>query len=157
MSNSWQNRGLLVVIAFILIAGAPSLGHSQNDTGIHLTPNGQLTSGARQFRTYCAQCHGLDAKGDGPVAPSLKKPPANLTVLSKNNGGVFPYKHVFNTITGADVVASHGTREMPIWGLILASPNTTAGMGLGGNTKSQTQVDARIKMIVAYIQSIQEQ
>jgi mono/diheme cytochrome c family protein len=140
-----------------LLAGAPSIAESQNETGIELTPQGQVTSGARQFRTYCAQCHGTNAKGDGPVAASLKKKPADLTVLSKNNHGVFPYEHVFNTITGTDVVASHGTREMPIWSQVFALPSSTQGsLGSGGNVRSHKQVDARIKMIVGYIQSIQE-
>jgi mono/diheme cytochrome c family protein len=157
MPKRWQTNRLLVLIACVLLAGAPSIAESQNETGIELTPQGQVTSGARQFRTYCAQCHGMNAKGDGPVAPSLKKKPADLTVLSKNNHGVFPYEHVFNTITGTDVVASHGTREMPIWSQVFALPSSTQGsMGGGGNVRSHKQVDARIKMIVGYIQSIQE-
>jgi mono/diheme cytochrome c family protein len=154
--NNWQ-KGIVLFLALVLVAGAGSVAESQDQTGIELTPSGQLTSGARQFRTYCAQCHGVDGKGDGPVAASLKKKPADLTVLSKNNGGVFPYNHVFNTITGTDVVASHGTREMPIWSQVFALPSSTQGaLGAGGNVRSHKQVDARIKMIVAYIQSIQE-
>jgi mono/diheme cytochrome c family protein len=155
--NNWQKRGLFFVFVCVLIAAAPAFAEAQNETGIELTPQGQVTSGARQFRTYCAQCHGLDGKGDGPVAPSLKKQPADLTVLSKNNHGVFPYEHVFNTITGKDVVASHGTREMPIWSQVFALPSSTqSALGAGGNVRSHKQVDARIKMMVAYIQSIQE-
>ncbi len=43
--------------------------------------------------------------------------PADLTVLAKNNNGVFPYDKVYQMIDGRNsTIASHGTREMPIWG-----------------------------------------
>ena len=50
-------------------------------------PPARLRVGFRffRFRRYCAQCHGLDATGDGPVASALKKKPANLTTLAKNH------------------------------------------------------------------------
>jgi cytochrome c553 len=31
-----------------------------------------LTSGSELFRMYCASCHGVDGRGDGPVAEALK-------------------------------------------------------------------------------------
>jgi mono/diheme cytochrome c family protein len=34
--------------------------------------------GERLFRINCAHCHGSSAEGDGPVAPFLEAPPANL-------------------------------------------------------------------------------
>lgn len=34
--------------------------------------------GERLFRINCAHCHGSTAEGDGPVAPYLPAPPANL-------------------------------------------------------------------------------
>jgi mono/diheme cytochrome c family protein len=34
--------------------------------------------GAVLFRINCVHCHGLQGDGDGPVAPYLKEPPANL-------------------------------------------------------------------------------
>ncbi len=151
-----QQKGIVIIFAFVLVVGARTIAEAQSGTGLHLTPQGQLTSGGREFRTYCAQCHGRDAKGDGPVAPSLKTKPPDLTVLSKTHGGVFPYQYVFNSIAGTDVASTHGTREMPVWGRIFALPSSTQGaMGAGGNAKTQEQVNARIKLIVDYIQSIQ--
>lgn len=38
----------------------------------------QRNSGERLFRINCAHCHGSTAEGDGPVAPYLSAPPANL-------------------------------------------------------------------------------
>jgi hypothetical protein len=43
-------------------------------------------------------------------------PPSDLTVLSKNNGGIFPFNSVYEIIDGRKAVAAHGTREMPVWG-----------------------------------------
>jgi mono/diheme cytochrome c family protein len=67
------------------------------------------------FRAHCAACHGSGAKGDGPLASALKAKVPDLTLLAKNNGGQFPSARVRKTITGDDVLASHGSREMPIW------------------------------------------
>ena len=72
--------------------------------------------GEHEFRTSCAVCHGVDAKGDGPMASQLTPKPSNLTVLSKNNGGVFPYERVFRMIDGRGALAAHGSGQMPIWG-----------------------------------------
>lgn len=78
--------------------------------------------GQREFATNCATCHGLDAKGRGPVAGFLTKNPPDLTLLARLNGGVFPMDRVYRTIDGRDLpqgaqaAGPHGSREMPIWG-----------------------------------------
>jgi len=72
--------------------------------------------GDHEYRTSCAVCHGTAGKGDGPVGKSLTTPPTDLTMLSKSNGGEFPYERVFKMIDGRGAVAAHGTGQMPIWG-----------------------------------------
>ena len=57
-------------------------------------------SGAEMFKTWCASCHGTDAKGNGPAAAALKKMPANLTQLAKQSGGKFPTQRVREYIDG---------------------------------------------------------
>ncbi len=37
-----------------------------------------IQRGKALFMENCTACHGSDAKGDGPVAPNLTPPPANL-------------------------------------------------------------------------------
>jgi mono/diheme cytochrome c family protein len=118
---------------------------------MHAT-GGEVTSGKLMFRQYCSPCHGMDATGDGPVADTLKKKPANLTLLSKNNGGKYPYDHVYNMISGKEVVASHGTLEMPIWGVVFSQRNMPGAPG-----RTPEQVKTRITTIIAYIESIQAQ
>ena len=34
-----------------------------------------ITAGMAAFKKYCAFCHGVDAKGDGPLAPEGSNPP----------------------------------------------------------------------------------
>lgn len=72
--------------------------------------------GKAEFQSSCAGCHGPDGKGNGPISGQLKVPPADLTILAKNNNGAFPTSIVYETIYGSRIIAAHGTREMPIWG-----------------------------------------
>ena len=99
------------------------------------------SAGRRDFLTYCASCHGTDASGNGPVAPALRQPPADLTRISLGNSGVFPSVRVRRIIDGRDVVA-HGTPDMPVWGSVFR----------GG----QDAVRARIDALVAYVEAIQQ-
>lgn len=78
-------------------------------------------TGAGLYAAYCASCHGVDARGgaelaDGKVAP-------DLTVLSKNNRGVFPAEYVMSTIDGYAREKTHGV--MPIFGSLIDGPVET--------------------------------
>ena len=37
-----------------------------------------VTAGAQIYTTYCATCHGIEGKGDGPAGTALEPHPANL-------------------------------------------------------------------------------
>jgi len=80
------------------------------------------------YAEYCAVCHGKDGKGGGPAAAALKKEPADLTQLARKNGGKFDELRVLGVINGSDVVAAHGSRDMPIWGTVFASMTTNEGL-----------------------------
>jgi mono/diheme cytochrome c family protein len=47
-------------------------------------------SGAQMWKDYCAACHGASGAGNGPAADILKSPPADLSLLAKQNNGKFP-------------------------------------------------------------------
>jgi len=72
--------------------------------------------GQREYYANCAVCHGPSGKGDGPFAAQLKVRVPDLTVLSKNNNGVFPASRVYEVIDGRQHLMAHGARDMPIWG-----------------------------------------
>jgi mono/diheme cytochrome c family protein len=113
------------LLLFVLFAAIASLAYAQSQprikrvSPVYTSP----ASGSDMFREYCAACHGADGTGNGPAAPALKKQPANLTQLSAKNGGKFPASRVVSFIQGEDmnVVAAHGTRDMPMWGTIFRS------------------------------------
>lgn len=76
----------------------------------------RLDIGKREYLNRCAVCHGQSGKGDGGAIDILKTAPADLTTLSKKNGGVFPVDRVSAVIDGRQLVKGHGSRDMPIWG-----------------------------------------
>jgi len=76
--------------------------------------------GRKLYLQYCASCHGVDARGNGPVAPNLRKPPPDLTQIEKKEGK-FPGPRIRNVIAGeigTTEISVHGTREMPVWGKV---------------------------------------
>jgi mono/diheme cytochrome c family protein len=72
------------------------------------------------YDTYCAVCHGDDAKGRGPMARVLKTPPPDLTHIWMRQGGKFSVERVEKIISGETGVGAHGTSEMPLWGPIFS-------------------------------------
>jgi mono/diheme cytochrome c family protein len=44
-----------------------------------------VTAGAAAYKKYCAFCHGVDAKGNGPLAPKDSNPP-DLTDATWTHG-----------------------------------------------------------------------
>jgi len=144
-------------LAAVLVLGGAIVGFTSKAAlaeGPEMGPSGQLTSGAGDFREYCAQCHGPKGIGNGPVAGALKKKPANLTLLSKNNGGVFPEAEVREFISGTKMAEGHGTREMPIWGYAFMF-RQASHTGTGGSPLSQLEVDHKINRLVEYVKTLQ--
>jgi mono/diheme cytochrome c family protein len=73
-------------------------------------------TGAELFRTFCASCHGVDARGNGPVASRLKSKVPDLTRIAARNGGTFPKERVRKAIDGQTRPPTHGLPDMPVWG-----------------------------------------
>ena len=100
---------LIVIVGVFAYAGTQAF--AQKDAS-------QTERGKKLFINYCASCHGVDAKGRGPVASSLKKTPTDLTKLQK--GPKFPTSEVTKKSSGDSVAPVHGKRDMPVWGLIFS-------------------------------------
>jgi mono/diheme cytochrome c family protein len=115
----------------------------------------EIQKGELEFRLYCVQCHGVEGVGNGPVAPALRTRPANLRMLARNRGGVFPEQEVRDFIDGTKQLAAHGTRDMPIWGLAFQYRGGAVGDIQAPPPASEAEVDQRIDQLVAYIKSIQ--
>lgn len=105
-------------------------------------------SGKISYKTYCMNCHGVDGRGDGYLADSLKKKPTDLTVLAKKNDGAFPAERLWASIDGREAIKAHGTREMPVWGDAFLWPDTSP--------ERQAEAKRKIGELVEYVRSIQD-
>ena len=119
--------------------------------------------GKSEFQSSCASCHGADGKGNGPLREQLRVPPPDLTVLARNNNGVFPAAALYQTIDGSKAVPAHGNREMPIWGErfnpIISLPHSVdpSYWKLAGPDQSpEVVVRKRISAVVDYLGRIQQ-
>ena len=74
--------------------------------------------GKNEYDSSCAACHGQTGKGNGPLRPQLVNLVPDLTVLAKNNNGVFPFERVSMIIDGRQELKTHGPKEMPVWGRV---------------------------------------
>jgi mono/diheme cytochrome c family protein len=116
----------LLVTAMTAVFAAGMCYADQTTTKV-IIPVGKTTAsnGKQMYVSYCASCHGVDGKGEGPVAPALRTAPVDLTLLTKLNHGRFPDTHIVSTLElGADT-PSHGSAEMPVWGPILGKMNVS--------------------------------
>ena len=102
-----------------------------------------IAAGQETFHTYCAPCHGLDAKGTGPVVPVLRYKPSDLTQLSKRNGGKFPPAVIEDALQDNHLIPAHGSRDTPIWGDAFRNPD-------------RDEIKIKVRNLVLYIESVQE-
>ncbi|MGD0215032.1 MAG: c-type cytochrome [Terriglobales bacterium] len=102
--------------------------------------------GTSIFRNYCAACHGIDGRGNGPVAKALRRQVPDLTRLSMRNNGAFPGIHVRTIIMfgGDDLLSAHGSKEMPIWGSIFHEIEFDQDLG-----------NVRLDNVTKYLEAIQ--
>jgi mono/diheme cytochrome c family protein len=109
-----------------------------------------IAAGKTNFMNNCAACHGDDGRGAGAMAGELDKSPTNLTLLSKTNGGAFPFEEIYDTIDGREQVGAHGPRDMPVWGSEYKMGVPTV------SGSSEAVVRGKILELILYIESIQE-
>jgi mono/diheme cytochrome c family protein len=139
-----MRSAVLVGIAGVVLAAAMSTSAQGPRQGLPpLVPESLV--GSVSFDLYCASCHGRNGRGDGPTAAALKARPADLTVLARGNGGVFPRDRVLAFIEGSQRAASHGSPEMPVWGPTLRALDA-----------SDARVTVRLQNLVAFVASMQQ-
>jgi mono/diheme cytochrome c family protein len=141
-------KNVWIVLAIISAMATIASAQDQVTTGIKHTPIKQTSaaSGSEMYKTYCAVCHGIDGKGNGPAAGALKVPPSDLTTLVTRNGGKYPALEVSSIIRGEEVLPAHGSKEMPIRGNLFWSMS-------GGH---EAEVQQRIANLNKYIESLQK-
>lgn len=107
--------------------------------------------GQESFQKYCAACHGIEARGDGPMASILVQKPANLRTLAALNNGTFPITRVVMRIDGRDPLVAHGSM-MPIYGHIFDGTDTP----LKAETGQPIMTNQATVDLVTYLSTLQE-
>lgn len=134
---------LLGALLFVVFGGRAKAQTLPNQWQL---PPAYVPSGEVMFGQYCAACHGANAKGSGPAAPTLKSPPPDLTTLAKRHGGKFPSDYVSTVLLFGPGTTAHGSPSMPTWGPIFGILDK----------QNARAVQQRIKNLVDYLASIQE-
>jgi mono/diheme cytochrome c family protein len=136
------------VLALALAVSNPGYQKPEKNAPAKANPAPLIQSikGPDLYRAYCASCHGVDAKGGGPMTASLKVPPSDLTQIALRNGGMFPMMRVERYISGEELPPrGHGSSDMPVWGPIFSQVTTDVDLGR-----------VRIDNLARYLSSIQQ-
>ena len=120
-----------LLIAFVAFAGLSLVAASAQ---------ADAAAGKEVFvKTNCNSCHGMEGKGDGPVAAALDPKPRNYTV------GDFKFDANKDGKVGTDedltLVIKNGAQ--PYGGSAMMMPNPTLS-------------DADVKLIIVYIRSLKQ-
>ena len=129
--------GGAVVCVAVSVAGAELASHD-----VAAAAKGKII-----YERYCGSCHGSAGRGDGPLAPDLRVPPTDLTLLAAKNHGRFPIDAVARAIDGRQTTRGHGTPDMPVWGEIFPKTKGT----------DSPSVQSAVGRIAHYLWSIQKE
>jgi mono/diheme cytochrome c family protein len=139
-----QRYGLGVIVVWWTLLGM-ALAVEQRPS----IPDEAVRVGQQYFVRYCSACHGVEGRGDGPAAPVLQPPPADLTRIAQRREGHFPVDEIRAYIDGRTGVPAHGRREMPVWG-------ERFGEIVGSDSLGEAVVRSHLRFLVVYLQSIQQ-
>ena len=137
------SSGLRFALVWVSVA-LPLISASAKTLAIIEVPSGQ-----ELFREHCADCHGEDGTGNGPMAKILTVAPANLTEISKRANGEFPADRIGEIIRYGGNVTGHGPQVMPIWGLVFSKQG--GGGKIGGAYSRRAVIE-----LMHYLESIQK-
>lgn len=139
-------RSIVLLTAVVLSSVTFGLAQEKEKTA-QKAPIQNVTpaSGEQMFKSYCAACHGKDAKGAGPATADLKSTPPDLTTLAKRHDGKFPADYVSNVLRNGVKAPAHGSSDMPVWGPLFAAVSG----------RDEGLVNMRISNLVHYLESLQ--
>src|SRR5262245_4227849 len=96
---------------------------------------------AARYAQYCAACHGVGGKGDGPAAGALSPPPSDLTAADLG------LAELMKVIDGRRTVRAHGTAAMPVWGEVFEDRAQDP-------TRQHRQALRDVQAIAEYVQAL---
>ncbi|MFZ0632828.1 MAG: c-type cytochrome [Acidobacteriaceae bacterium] len=143
------NRIHVAFVAALLATAAFGIAQTTQIKEVPIKPT-SAASGKQMYNSYCATCHGVDGRGNGPAASAMKTSPTDLTNLAKTNGGMFPDAHIATVLQFGVENSAHGSPEMPVWG--------TAFRSLAkGTAAPDAQEQQRIANLTGYLKTLQQQ
>ena len=131
-------------VAISFTVAATAYGQEHPSTATPAATASDAPNGRDLYIGHCAVCHGLDGRGQGPLAQAMKLVPADLTQIASKHAGTFPDAKVSDVIRNGGAVLGHGSRAMLPWGLYFSERHNPA---VG---------KARIKALVEYLKSLQQ-
>ncbi len=127
---------LALTLALIACAGSGQADHRA------------IELGERQFKRSCSGCHGVDARGNGPIAPFLSVRVPDLTLIASRRGGQFPADDIYRIIDGQADLSAHGPRHMPVWGYEFFGDDPD-------DEVAHRRAIEKIERVMSYLRSIQ--
>jgi mono/diheme cytochrome c family protein len=137
----------IILLGTLVVAAGLCLAQTDQQPVVKQAPIKQTSaaSGKEMFTQYCAPCHGVDGKGNGPAASAMKVPPTDLTQLTRKHDGKYPANSVASVLKFGNGPGAHGSADMPVWGPLFQSLDKFHDTG----------VQQRISNIVNYIETLQ--
>jgi len=111
MIHITRPAAIVAVIATLAVVGAVVFFISSK-------PSQAPVDGRALYVRYCASCHGMGGRGDGPASKALRQRPADLTRVRERYKGQYPVRELMAAIDGRSPVRAHGDSAMPVWGIV---------------------------------------
>lgn len=148
MRPSWKLvRAISMAVTMVMAtAGPPARAEVVVESDV--TSEVVADLGRKLYVERCASCHGSDARGGGPVAPTLASAPSDLTRIGARNDGRFDVTAVAARIDGREMPAVHGSNPMPVWGRRFSD-------ALGGGEVGEEAVRGNLLVLVEYLRTLQ--
>ncbi|HEY5626745.1 MAG TPA: c-type cytochrome [Nitrospira sp.] len=105
---------LRAVIGYLMVQGVPDFTYYEPWTSQEFA-NASVDRGTVLYKQYCAQCHGLTGKGDGPAASGLNPKPAIHANIPFEK---LPIDYLYNVINHGGA-AMGKSPNMPYWNLTI--------------------------------------
>jgi mono/diheme cytochrome c family protein len=139
----------IILLGTLVMATGLCLAQDKTDQKpvVKRTPIKQTSaaSAKEMFNQYCAPCHGMEGKGNGPAATAMKAPVTDLTQLAKKHDGKYPANSVASVLKFGGGPGVHGSADMPVWGPLFQSLDKY----------HDSAVQQRISNLVNYIETLQ--
>lgn len=105
---------LRAVIGYLMVQGVPDFQYYEPWTSPEFS-QADAGRGNVLYKEYCAQCHGLTGKGDGPAASGLEPKPAIHANMPFDK---LPMEYLYTVINHGGVAVGKSP-NMPYWGLTI--------------------------------------